>query len=107
MSYYANSRYLGQTFGQTRDHTGATHLVPSQRATTMFPEDMPFGSFTKLAPAGEPSMAAMSNQYLGSPSLWWVVADANPDIFYPLDLQATDVVKIPPMSTIHRFKVER
>lgn len=33
--------------------------------------------------------------YFGDPELWWVIALANPELFYPEDLEAGTVVRIP------------
>jgi hypothetical protein len=40
-------------------------------------------------------MADISRRHLGDPRLWWVVAAANPQVFYPLDIVEGGVVVIP------------
>lgn len=47
-----------------------------------------------MARDGE-SMHLIANRFLGSPSLWWRVADANPQVRYPLDLKMADLLVVP------------
>lgn len=37
----------------------------------------------------------LAHQWLGEPERWWRIADANPQIRYPLDLKMGDTVVIP------------
>lgn len=44
--------------------------------------------------AGE-DIFLLADRFCGTESLWWVLADANPQIFNPLDLQPGDTIIIP------------
>jgi len=48
----------------------------------------------KRAGWGE-DMSDLANEALQDPTKWWVVADANPEIRYPLDLAPSDLVRMP------------
>ena len=37
----------------------------------------------------------LASQYLNDPRKWWEIADINPQIRYPLDLQMADVIYLP------------
>lgn len=37
----------------------------------------------------------ISFRYYGDPLLWWYIADANPEVFYPEDLQPGQSLRIP------------
>ncbi len=56
--------------------------------------DRPENSFDHVALAGD-TMATLADKYYGDEGKWWIIADFNPSILYPLDLVAGDVLVIP------------
>jgi nucleoid-associated protein YgaU len=41
-------------------------------------------------------MESLAYRRYGDANKWYVIADANPEIFFPLDLEAGNVIRIPP-----------
>lgn len=37
----------------------------------------------------------IANEYYGDGRLWWVIADANPEVFDWLDLEAGQIIRVP------------
>lgn len=40
-------------------------------------------------------MDMLANKFFGDPTLWWVIADSNPEVFYPADLAIGSIIRIP------------
>lgn len=40
-------------------------------------------------------MDSLAQRYFNNPLLWWYIADANPEVFYPDDLEPGTVLRIP------------
>lgn len=45
------------------------------------------------------SMAALAQRFYGDATVWWVIADANPHVLYPLDLPKNTLLSIPSLRT--------
>jgi hypothetical protein len=88
------------------DDRGGTQLVYEQRDTTVFEEQLPRGTRTLIPQAGS-SFAAVAQRFLGRQHLWWLVADCNPEIFYPLDLPDGVEIRVPPKDSHQRFQRKR
>jgi nucleoid-associated protein YgaU len=43
----------------------------------------------------EDTLEGLATQIYGDPSLWWRIADLNPQIKFPLDLEPGMVIRIP------------
>lgn len=96
----ANSRYM--VFGVEpfkRYAPGSTGAVPSTR--TDLATTQRYTSWTASASAiahvarpGE-TFLSLAQQYYGDQSKWWVIADHNPEVQYPLDLASGDSIVIP------------
>ena len=43
-------------------------------------------------------MDLLAFRFFGDPTLWWVIADANPEVFYPDALIMGSIVRIPQAS---------
>lgn len=41
---------------------------------------------------------SMASKFYGDGNKWYIIADANPEVFYPLDLKAGVQIFIPPLS---------
>ena len=106
MSYFTHSRYLHQPRLQVGDHLGNFYEVPEQRATTVFEAEHPAGTRTVVVEPGE-SFDSLATDHLGTPALWWLLADFNPHIFYPLDLVDADMINLPPRSSVNQFRSPR
>jgi len=48
------------------------------------------------------TMAGLAFRFYGDSSLWYVIADFNVQVFYPLDLEANTALTIPPLSVTGR-----
>lgn len=49
------------------------------------------------------SIAYREYPTIGGPGVWWVLATVNPEIIYPLDLQAGDKIRLPPSGWVEQF----
>jgi len=38
---------------------------------------------------------SLAQQFYGRPDRWWILADANPEVFYPGNLQPGAIIKVP------------
>jgi nucleoid-associated protein YgaU len=56
-----------------------------------------FGEFPKEARLSQygDTFTSIAEEGLQDPTLWWVVADANPQIRHPFDLKPGDPIRIP------------
>lgn len=56
------------------------------------PTNPPFHNYTVVDGDRFDTLAA---KFLNSPELWWHIADANPEVFYPEDLVPGSIIRIP------------
>ncbi len=73
-------------------------IVFLRRYTTYIPVE---GSSEYVTQAGD-TLPGLANRFYKNPQLWWVLADFNPQVFYPLELEANTVLSIPPVSLVGR-----
>lgn len=106
MSVHRSSRYLRQPKLQIVDDKGNTNLVYEQRDTTVFEADLPAGTHSFVPNAGN-SFPSLARSILGRQQFWWIIADCNPDIFYPLDYEDGIRVNAPPKTSLLRFQKQR
>jgi hypothetical protein len=90
MPVFSNSRYAAQPVLQVEDSWGNFHPTiygpPAYRANSFLHYIVQLGDRFDL----------LADQYLGDPTLWWVLADANPQISYPdIGLVPGSVIRIP------------
>lgn len=45
--------------------------------------------------SGEQRLDQISAMYFGDPEMWWVIAAANPEVFFPENLTPGTVLRIP------------
>jgi len=95
MTIFSNSRYrFGDTIRIT-DSDGVSNTVHKLRKTTTDPV---VGSSVHGV-AGDETFEKIAFERYGDADKWYVITDANPKIFWPLDLEAGDEIVIPPRST--------
>lgn len=90
MTIYIGSRYEGGTVASL---PGADGVVRS----TAFRGDSPYNSTrysTYLVAEGD-RIDRLADRFYGDPELWWVIADANPDVLLPDPLAPGVVLRIP------------
>ena len=106
MPVFNNSRYLFQPRIQVKDASGAYNEVYQQRSSTVFPADHPPGTYEHLSEPGN-DFADLAHKRLGTTRRWWLIADFNPHVFYPLDLKGGDVINVPPIAAFNQFRRPR
>ena len=69
-----NSRYANNTLSMVAGSKGKlrTTIIPNNPAATQF-------SYTLHTVTGYDRLDTLANTYLGDSSLWWQIADLNPD----------------------------
>ncbi len=94
MTLFANSRFRFSDRIQIEDKNGEVNSVQVPRVTT---SDIPDNTASFTTGAGD-TFEKLADRFYQDASKWYVLADANPEIFYPLDLIAGTVIKVPPRS---------
>jgi len=84
MPIFRNSRYLSQGTIAVADEHDRVRNVYKQRDTTIFDGDWPANT-RSISPTPGLSLDLIAREHLGSHRLWWLIADMNPEVFYPLD----------------------
>jgi len=92
MTIFMGSRYAGVPTQQVSDANGEKVTVFEVRPTTDSSR-LQYG--TEQAKSGD-TFEALARKHYGDGNLWYVLADANPDIFWPLSLEAGSIIRIPP-----------
>lgn len=91
MTIYVGSRYENDTVDRVLVSSG-------QYVPTIYHQDMPeqqvFGFSLHVAEYGE-RLDLLAAQYLGDAELGWVIANANPELFYPDQIPVGTVLRIP------------
>lgn len=94
MGIYKGSRYRFSDVVQVTDSDGDVNGVYEIRETTV---EVPDGSIPYTIQA-EDTMEALAFKYYGDGNKWYVIADANPQVFWPLDIRQGVLIYIPPRS---------
>lgn len=94
MTLFRGSRYRFGEVIQVQDSEGEVNRVHVRRNTTNIPTK---GTRSYVALAGDTFEKIAEREY-GDANKWYVLADANPEVFWPLDLQAGIQIRIPPRS---------
>lgn len=89
----SRSRYRRTPTYLIEDETGRNILTGFRRTTILqtFP-----GTKVHAVVEGE-TFQDIALKYYHTPEMWYVLADANPQIFYPADLAVGDSVFVPPI----------
>jgi nucleoid-associated protein YgaU len=88
---FVGSRYAGVEKIQAVHSSGISISVYETRPTTVAPVSV---SNTHRVNAGE-TMETLAYDRFGNANKWYLIADMNPHVFWPLDLQAGDKLVIP------------
>jgi hypothetical protein len=92
MAIFKNSRYRRVGTYQAPTPDGDYRLFFEIRETT---KDVPSSYRTYTTRSGD-TLASIARDQLGTPELWWVLADLNPtEAFYPLDLPSNTELVVP------------
>jgi len=94
MGIYQGSRYRFSDIIQSSDADGESNGVYELRPTTT---DIPDGSVPYTVQAKD-TFESLAHKYYGDGNKWYVIADANPNIFWSLDLTQGELIYIPPKS---------
>ncbi len=90
MPVFTSSRYAAEPVLQVEDSWGNFH------PTIYGPPSFQNSSFYHYIVRLGDRFDLLANQYLGDPTLWWQLADANPEVTYPdIDLTPGSVIRIP------------
>lgn len=91
MTIYIGSRYENDAVDRVLTSSG--EYVPTVYHSDP-PEVQVFGYSLHVAEHGE-RLDALASRVLGDAELWWVIANANPEVFYPDDIPIGTVLRIP------------
>jgi nucleoid-associated protein YgaU len=91
---YRGSRYGNVEVLQSQNAAGETESTYVIRKTTVTP---PTGSIAYTTKAGD-TFEKLAQKHYGDGNKWYVLADANPSVFFPLDLDSGTLIYIPPKS---------
>lgn len=94
MALFEGSRYRFSQTLQVEDENGEVERIFVLRKTTVYP---PAGSQPYTTVAGDTFEKIASKRYQDA-NKWYVIADANPHVFWPLDLQPGTLIFLPPRS---------
>jgi hypothetical protein len=90
MTIYAGSRYAPQTilqvFDVERDNTYPTVYGPAPTITQ---------TFTNYVVQAGDRFDTLAYKVFGDPTLWWQIADENPEVFYPDMLVPGTMIRLP------------
>lgn len=92
---FQDSRYEAADIVPVQDAQGAWHA-------TILPPPVPgiptgFDSYRVVQ--GD-RFDIIANAAYGDPELWWHIADANPEVFYPDDLPIGVILKVPRLQAL-------
>ena len=102
MPIFRNSRYLQQDKVTAIDAAGRVRSVYELRDTTV-PRSEQSVHTREVTPEPGAEMQLVARELFGDQRLWWVIADHNPDVFYPLDYSDGTLLRVPPRSSILSF----
>lgn len=89
MTIFVNSRYNNQTVLRLQSDNGQTYPTVF-RAQPKMPN-----RFLHYTVKMGDRLDTLANAYYGDPTLWWIIADANPEITYPVALTIGATIRIP------------
>ena len=92
MTIHQNSRYRFRNILQVVDETGKTNYIHKIRKTTIGTLS---GSRIYKTKSGD-TMETLAVLFYSDARKWYIIADANPEIFFPLDLEVGINLTIPP-----------
>lgn len=88
---YEGSRYDGEPLLRVQDHLGKYHLALYVRPTA----DQWSFEFDQYVVTEGDRLDNLAGDAYGDPELWWLIARANPEVFYPDSIPPGTVIRIP------------
>ena len=94
------NRYRSVPDVSLQNNDGTYTIITAFRDTTATEDDLNNSRLHRVR--GEQTMNDIALDYFDVPELWYVIADANPDIFYPLDVldKVGEQIKLPSTSNV-------
>jgi phage tail protein X len=96
MTIHQGSRYRFKNILQVTDELGQTNYVHKIRKTTL---GVLGGSRIYRTKAGD-TLEKLAETFYSDSRKWYAIADANPEIFFPLDLDVGIDLTIPPRTYV-------
>lgn len=87
---YAHSRYAASGAEFVVDAAG----IPKKVVAYPTAKEQAFSATQHTVSEGE-RLDLIAAQYYQDPEIWWVIAEANPEVFYPESLAPGTVLRIP------------
>lgn len=94
MGIYRGSRYRFSDLIQSTDSDGDVNGVFTLR---QMDNEVPQGSIAYTTQT-EDSFESLAYKYYGDSNKWYVIADVNPSVFWPLDLDSGELIYVPSRS---------
>lgn len=91
MTVFSNSRYRFRRMILTTDETNTTNSVHKIPITT----DIGPGTYRKYVCRARDTFESLASRFYDDADKWYVIADANPEVFFPLDLTSGTEIRIP------------
>jgi len=91
MTVFSNSRFRFRKMIIIIDETLTKHSVHKVNITT----DLGPGIYRKYTCKAKDTFESLASRFYEDADKWYVIADANPEIFFPLDLVSGTEIRIP------------
>lgn len=102
MTIYRGSRYQFENLDRVVDGNGNQYLAIFPRSLSAKYNNTSW-SFRQYVVIEGDRMETLAYRAYGHPEMWWLIADANPEIFHPEDnLAAGMVLRIPDYRPLRR-----
>lgn len=95
MAIYEDSRYATALVVPVGDSEGVYRATVVPTTTGQIP-----ANYTVYRIVQGDTLYGLANLAYGDPELWWVISDANPEVFYPDDLVVGALLRIPTSSVL-------
>jgi hypothetical protein len=103
VTIYHGSRYEYEPLDRVVDGDGAQNLTIFARSLQAKYNSAPFRFSQHVLVEGE-RLESLAYLAYGTPQLWWLIADANPEIFHPEDdLVPGTIIRIPVYRPLRRL----
>lgn len=89
MTIFTNSRYAGQNVVRVEGSDGNVYPTVFRQSPP------PARKFLHYTVQMGDRVDILASRYFGDPTLWWIIADANPEILFPTALPVGRVIRIP------------
>lgn len=102
MTIFHGSRYEFEPLDRVKNPEGNANLTIFPRSLQAKYNNTSFTFAQYIVKEGD-RMETLAYQYYGQPQLWWLIADANPEVFHPEDdLMPGSVLRIPSYRPLRR-----